>query len=87
MPTDLVSEGEKLIEACKQHLVSTMRTLPDCQPEERGAGSFEIERAAGFGLVLTRQDNWLTWSLLQRMGRDGMIDIVRAGRARYRLKQ
>ncbi len=82
---NLVAEGERLIEDCKQHLVKTMRTLPDCQPGERGAGSFEIERAAGFGLALRRQDNWLTWSLLQRMSRDGIIDLVRAGRTRYRL--
>jgi hypothetical protein len=87
MPTDLVNEGERLIESCKKHLLRTMRTLPDCQPRQRGAGSHEIEQAAGFGLALTRQDNWLTWSLLQRMGRDGVIDIVRAGRARYRLNE
>jgi cytidylate kinase-like protein len=55
--SDLVSEGEGLIESCKQHLVRTMRALPHCQPRQRGAGSFEIERAAGFGLALTRQDN------------------------------
>ena len=82
---DLVVEGEKLIENSKQHLVKTMRTLPDCQPGAHGAGSYEIERAAGFALALGRQDNWLTWSLLQRMARDGMIDLVRAGRTRYRL--
>ena len=83
---DIVAEGEKLIEGCKQHLIKTMRTLPECQLGGRGAGSYEIERAAGFGLALHRQDNWLTWSLLQRMARDEMIDLVRAGRARYRLK-
>ena len=84
---ELVDEGEKLIDACKLHLLKTMRTLPDCQPRQRGAGSFDIERAAGFGLALLRQDNWLTWSLLQRMGRDGVIDIIRAGRSRYRLTE
>jgi hypothetical protein len=81
----VVDEGHQLIEACKQHLLRTMRTLPDCQPEGRGGGSKEIEAAAGFDLALQRQDNWLTWSLLQRMGRDDMIEIVSAGRARYRL--
>ena len=82
---DLTDEGHRLLEACKQHILGAMRTLPDCQPGGRGAGSYEIERAAGFELELQRQDNWFTWSLLQRMGRDDVIDIVRAGRARYRL--
>ena len=82
----VVLEGERLIEECKHHLVRAMRTLPECQPGGRGAGSSEIEMAAGFALALGSQDNWLTWSLLQRMWRDGVIDLVRMGRLRYRLK-
>jgi len=52
-----VADGEQLLHACKSHLVRAMRTLPDCQPDGRGAGSKEIERAAGFDLGLQRQDN------------------------------
>jgi hypothetical protein len=62
-----------------------MRTIPDCRADGRGGGSKEIERAAGFDLALVRQDNWFTWSLLQRMARDGTIERIAAGRARYRL--
>lgn len=80
-------EGTRLVDACKQHLVKTMRMLPECQPGGRGAGSKAIEDAAGFELHLEKQDNWFTWSLLQRMGRDGDIEIVPTGRARYRLKR
>lgn len=79
-------DGKQLLERCKNHLIGAMRSLPDCQPYSRGAGAKEIEKAAGFELHLERQDNWLKWSLLQRMGRDGMIEIVPSGRARYRLR-
>ncbi len=82
---ELVDNGHRLLEACKEHLVRTMRTLPDCQPAGKGSGSHEIERAAGFELALQRQDNWFTWSLLQRMTRDGVIEAIRERRTRYRL--
>jgi hypothetical protein len=82
---DLTREGERLVEACQVHILRAMWTLPDCQPGGPGAGSLEIERAAGFGLALRRQDNWFTWSLLQRMARDTMIDVIRKGRTKYRL--
>jgi hypothetical protein len=78
-------DGHRLIEECQKHLLRVMGTIPDCEPGSRGAGSVEIERKAGFDLSLQGQDNWLTWSLLREMARDGIIDIVRAGRARYRL--
>jgi hypothetical protein len=82
---ELVDKGHGLLEACKEHLMRTMRTLPDCQLAGKGAGSYEIERAAGFELALQRQDNWFTWSLLQRMARDGLIEAILKPRTRYRL--
>jgi len=83
---ELVDEGDRLLEACKEQLIRTMRTLPDCQPGGKGGGSKEIERAAGFGLALERHDNWFTWSLLQRMARDGQIEAILTRRTRYRLR-
>lgn len=82
---DLTRDGERLIEECKLHILRAMWSLPDCQAGGVGAGSYEIERATGFGLALSRQDNWFTWSLLQRMTRDRMIEKVRKGRTKYRL--
>jgi len=82
---DLTREGERLIEECQLHILRAMWKLPDCQPHGPGVGSQEIERAAGFGLALRRQDNWFTWSLLQRMARDSMIEVIRKGRTKYRL--
>ena len=82
---DLTREGERLVEECKLHILRAMWALPDCQPDGPGAGSQEIERATGFGLALRRQDNWFTWSLLQRMARDSMIEVLRKGRTKYRL--
>ena len=82
---ELVNEGNQLLDACKRHVMRAMGDMPDCQPGGHGAGSTEIERAAGFELALQRQDNWFTWSLLQRMSRDGAIEIVRSKRTRYRL--
>ncbi len=81
----LSENGHRLIDECQQHLLRVMRTIADCEPGSRGAGSVEIERKAGFDLSLQGQDNWLTWSLLRQMARDGMIDLVRGGRSRYRL--
>lgn len=83
---DLSERGQSIIVQSMDHLIGAMRTLPDCQPGARGAGSKEIERAAGFELALPRQDNWFTWSLLQRMAADGRVELVRAGRSRYRLR-
>jgi hypothetical protein len=79
-------DGQRLMEACMSHLLRTMTTMPHCQPAGRGVGSTAIEKAAGFGLALSGQDNWLTWSLLRRMAADDRIDMVRSGRVRYRLK-
>jgi hypothetical protein len=81
----LIDEGHRLLEACNEHLMRTMRTLPDCQVGGKGAGSYEIERAAGFELALQQHDNWFTWSLLQRMARDGLIEAILTRRTRYRL--
>lgn len=82
---DLTRQGERLVEECKLHILRTMGGLPDCQLGGVGVGSSEIERATGFGLALRSHDNWFTWSLLQRMARDHMIDVARKGRTKYRL--
>jgi hypothetical protein len=82
---DLTRDGERLVEECQLHILRAMWLLPDCQPGGKGAGSYEIERATGFGLALRRQDNWFTWSLLQRMARDNTIEAIRKGRTKYRL--
>ena len=81
----LSEDGRRLIEECQMHLLRVMRTIPDCEPGGKGAGSVEIERNAGFDLSLSGQDNWFTWSLLRQMARDGAIDMIGAPRARYRL--
>lgn len=28
------AQGEELIERCKQHVISTLRTLPECAPRK-----------------------------------------------------
>jgi hypothetical protein len=81
----LSEDGHRLIEECQKHLLRVMGTIPDCEPGSHGTGSVEIERKAGFDLSLQGQDNWLTWSLLRDMARNGIIDMVQAPRARYRL--
>ena len=81
----LSDDGRGLIEECEKHLLRVMETIPDCEPGGGGAGSVEIERKAGFDLSLEGQDNWLTWSLLRQMARSGIIDMVQARHARYRL--
>jgi len=81
----LLEDGHRLIEECQMHLLRVMGTIPDCEPGSSGAGSVEIERKAGFDLSLQGQDNWFTWSLLRQMSRGGIIDMVKARHAQYRL--
>lgn len=83
-------EGEKLVEQCKEHILATMRGLPECAPDGPGLRNKDIETAAGFALGLPRQDGWLTWSLLMALARDKKIQFTSRGKKRviryFRLK-
>lgn len=84
------ARGQELIEQCKEHLLATLRTLPECAPEGPGLRNKDIETAAGFALSLPRQDGWLTWSLLMALVRDNKIEFTTRGKKRgiryFRLK-
>ena len=54
--------GEELIERCKEHVIATLRTLPECAPTGPGLRNKDIETACGFALGLPRQDGWFTLS-------------------------
>lgn len=73
-------EGEKLVERCKQHVLATMRVLPECAPDASGLRSKDIEKEAGLALHLSEQDGWLTWSLLMSLASDGRVNVLRGGK-------
>lgn len=82
MPT-----GQALIATCKEHLLDTLRALPDCAPDGDGLGNKEIEDAAGFALHLERDDSWFTWSLLVALANEGKVEVLQPGKRnkKYRL--
>lgn len=81
-----MASGPDLITALKHHVIETMRRLPDCAPNGDGAGNREIEEASGLALELDSQDGYLTWSVLQALVREGIVEVIpdRRGRRRYR---
>ncbi len=78
MPT----HGEELIDRCKEHLIATLRTLPECAPNGPGLRNKDIETACGFALGLPRQDGWFTWSLLMSLLQDERIAFTTRGKKR-----
>ena len=84
-----MSAGHRLIVACKDHLLETMRSLPECMAETgKGAGYRSIEEAADFDLALGGQNGWLTWSLLMSLAEDDKVEVVPGTerRRKYRLR-
>jgi hypothetical protein len=84
------TEGERLIEQLKEHVLAVMRTQPECSPDGPGLRNKDIETAAGLALSLPRQDGWLTWSLLMALARDKKVQFTTRGKKRgiryFRLK-
>jgi hypothetical protein len=73
-------DGERLIERCKQHVLATMRALPECAPDCPGLRSKELERQAGLALGLPEQDGWFTWSILMALVAEGSVQVLRTGK-------
>lgn len=82
MPT-----GQAIIATRKEHLLDTLRSLPECAPNGPGLGNKEIEEAAGFALNLERADGWFTWSLLVALSNDGKVEVLHSAKRnkKYRL--
>lgn len=87
---DLLRKGEELIEELKRHVVETMSHDPRGQQGGEGLGNVEIERLAGLEIPLDRppsksQEHWLTWTVVQRLVADGMVELVHSPKTKYRL--
>ena len=82
-----MASGQALIALCKQHVLETMATLPECAPDGGGLGNTAIEQASGFGLDLPRANNWFTWSLLVALTLEGRVEAIQPGKRnkKYRL--
>lgn len=84
-----MSDGRRLIQTCKDHILSVMRGMPECQSGVgTGAGYRLIEDVADLDLGLEGQNGWMTWSLLIAMVQDGAIEVVPGTekRRRYRVR-
>jgi len=84
-----MSTGTNLIQACKDHVLATMKGMPECQPRSgQGAGYRSIEQEADFDLALDGQNGWLTWSLLIALTEAGKVEVVPGSekRRKYRLR-
>ena len=77
-----MASGPELIATLKQHVLQTMRGMPDCAANGEGAGNREIEEASGLALKIESQDGYLTWSVLQALARDGLVEVIRGSRGR-----
>lgn len=78
--------GPEIIDLLSEHVLSAMRRMSECDPDAAGAGNKDIETEADLGLDLDEQDGYLTWSILQRLAREGLIEIDRGPRGRrYKL--
>ena len=75
-----VLDGEKLIKECKEHVLATMRKLPQCASNGPGVRSKDLEKEAGLALHLPEQDGWLTWSVLMALAADGKVRVLRTGK-------
>lgn len=87
---DLVRKGEALIGELKSHVIQALAHDPRGHHGGEGLGNVEIERLAGLEVPLDRppskrQEHWLTWTIVQRLVADGIIEIVRSPKTRYRL--
>lgn len=82
-----MASGQTLIADCKQHLLETMRALPECAPDGTGLGNKALEDATGFALGLERADGWFTWSLLVALANEGAVEVLQPGKRnkKYRL--
>ena len=75
--------GPEIVNLPSEHVLSAMRRMSDCHPDAAGAGNKDIETEANLGLDLDEQDGYLTWSILQRLARDGLIETEQGSRGRH----
>ena len=84
--------GQELISALKHQVLNAFSRDPRGQPNGGGLGNSEIESMAGLDIPLDRppkkkQEHWLTWTIVQRLVADGLVEPVHATRTRYRLSR
>jgi hypothetical protein len=84
-------KGRRLITELKSHVIETLSKDPRGQSNGEGLGNSEIERLAGLEVPLNRppskkQEHWLTWTIVQRLVADGVVEPIQDKKTRYRLR-
>ncbi|MCA9465740.1 MAG: hypothetical protein KC643_09905 [Nitrospira sp.] len=88
--TEQKKRGIELIEELKNHVLNIISRDPRGARGAEGLQNVEIERLAGLEIPLDRppkkkQEHWLTWTIVQRLVADGIIEPVQYRRTTYRL--
>lgn len=88
--SDLEQKGRELVSELKKQVLNALAKDPAGNPGGSGLGNAEIERLAGLEIPLDRppkkkQEHWLTWTIVQRLVADGLVEPIHATRTRYRL--
>lgn len=78
------------MDALKKQVLDALASDPDGRPSGQGLGNSEIERLSGLEIPLDRppkkkQEHWLTWTIVQRLVADGVVEPIHAAKTRYRL--
>jgi hypothetical protein len=91
LKTSQMATGKAILETLKKHVIDQMRAEPSCGPASRGLGNVEIEQLCDLALELESQDHYLTYSLLQSLVKDDVVEQVRwpdaPRRPKYRLRK
>jgi len=74
--------GEEVIQNLQDLVLEAMRSSPECAPGGPGLGNVEIEERCGLALSLSKQDHYITYSILQVLVRKDLVEIVRRRRGR-----
>ncbi|MCC6382505.1 MAG: hypothetical protein IT304_08340 [Dehalococcoidia bacterium] len=75
-----MSTGQTPIASCEDHLLATLRALPECAPDGRGLGQKAPEEATGFELNLPEYDGYFTWSLLAALTVHERVEALQPGK-------
>ena len=74
------TQGAKLLEELKNHVIKTMINMPECDIDGQGCSYRTIQDEAGLALGLSAQDGWLTWSVLAALAEERRVETLRKGR-------
>ena len=83
------NKGKELLQELKAHVLSTMKSIPECNPNEPGCSYKKIQDLGGLILDCPEQDNlppqdgWITWVMLAVLAQEKKVEGLRKGNLLY----